>query len=369
MSIMDAFYRKAKAAPRTIALPEAAEPRMLAAARRAADAGYCTPLLVGDGEQIRTVAAAEGIDIADLQLVDVRSSPLLLDRYASQYAAIRQQREAIARTVLSRPIYFAGFMTGQGDADGMVSGCLSTTATVVKAAMLTIGLREGITVPSSCFIMEVPDCPYGEAGVLLFVDPAINPNPTARQLAEIAASGAVTAKVLLGWEPRVAMLSFSTKGSAVEPDTVKVVGALNILAEEFPHVTADGEFQVDTAIVPEVARRKVKGPSPVAGRANVLVFPDLDAANCGYKLTQWLGKARAVGPIMQGFKRPVNDLSRGASVSDIVDVIAVTVCQAGGERQGTTDKPSAGHARNPRKTTKTTETPRNTKAPGKPFIV
>jgi len=332
MSVMGAFFEEARRHPRRIALPEAAEPRMLTAARLAADAGYCIPLLVGDGEQIRSVAAAEAVDIHDLEVVDIRSSERL-EVYSRRYSQARQLRTRVARAVLSRPIYFAGFMVRCGDADGLVSGCISTTATVVKAAMLTIGLRAGISVPSSCFIMEVPDCRFGENGVLLFVDPAINPQPTARELAEIAASGAFTAEVLLGWEPRVAMLSFSTRGSAVEADTLKVVQATRILRDEFPHVIADGELQVDTALVPEVAARKLRTASPVAGRANVLVFPDLDAANCGYKLVQWLAKARAFGPIMQGFNRPVNDLSRGASVEDILGVIAITACEMSRETE------------------------------------
>lgn len=332
MTVCDAFFDRAKQNPRRIALPEAAEPRMLTAARRAADEGLCVPLLVGDAEKIRSVAAAEGVSISDLEIVDIRQSSLL-DRYVELYSETRGVRERIARAVLGRSLYFAGFMTRCGDADGLVSGCVSTTATVVKAAMLTIGLRPGITVPSSCFLMEVPDCPYGEDGLFLFVDPAINPQPTARELAEIAASGAFTAEVVLGWEPRVAMLSFSSKGSAVEDDTVKVVQATRILNEEFPHIVADGEFQVDTAIIPEIAARKIREPSPVAGQANVLVFPDLDAANCAYKLVQWLGKARAYGPIMQGFNRPVNDLSRGASVDDIVSVIAITACEMSKEQE------------------------------------
>jgi phosphate acetyltransferase len=332
MGIMQTFFERARGSGCRIALPESAEPRMLQAARQAKDAGYCIPLLVGDAGQIRSVAAAEAVPIDDIEVVNVADSPLLA-RYVRLYARTRGLRENVALAVLRRPIYFAGFMTRCGDAEGMVSGCVSTTATVAKAALLTVGLREGISIPSSCFLMEVPDCPYGQDGVLLFVDPAINPNPTARQLAEIAASGAFSASVMLGWTPRVAMLSFSTTGSAVEADTLKVVQATRILAEEFPHVIADGEFQVDAALVPEVAARKIRRPSEVAGRANVLVFPDLDAANCGYKLVQWLGKARAYGPFMQGFNRPVNDLSRGASIDDIVAVIAVTVCQTTRQEQ------------------------------------
>ena len=219
-------------------------------------------------------------------------------------------------------------MVGAGDVSGMVAGCTSLTATVVKASQLMVGLGEGIFPPSSFFVMSVPDSPYGEGGDFIYADAGVNPDPTPEELAEIAVLSAQSARDMLGWEPKVAMLSFSTKGSAGHKLVDKVIEATKLAREMAPDLAIDGEFQLDSAIVPSVAERKVKEESAVAGKANILIFPDLNAGNIGYKMTQYLAKAEAYGPILQGFAKPVNDLSRGASVEDIVGVMAFTSVQA-----------------------------------------
>jgi len=239
----------------------------------------------------------------------------------------RRITKGMAEKLLRRTLYYSAMMVTAGDAKGMVAGCTSLTATVVVASQLMIGLREGISSPSSFFIMSVPDCPYGENGNFIYADAGVNPDPTPQELAEIAIASAQSA-IDLGWQPRIAMLSFSTKGSANHKRVDKVIEATKIAKEMAPDLMIDGEFQLDSAIVPQVAERKVKEPSDVAGRANILIFPDLDAGNISYKITQYLAKAEAYGPLLQGFNKPVNDLSRGASVDDIVGVIAFTSVQA-----------------------------------------
>ena len=220
-------------------------------------------------------------------------------------------------------------MVHLGEADGMVAGAINSTANVIRAASLVIGLQEGISTPSSFFLMEIPGFEGGEDGNLLFADCAVNIDPSPDELAEIAIATARSAKWLLDWEPRVALLSFSTKGSASHELVDKVIKATNIAKSKEPSLLIDGELQADAALIPSVAKRKVKGGSPVAGRANILIFPDLNAGNIAYKLVQRLAKANAYGPILQGFSRPVSDLSRGATVEDIVGVIGIISVIAG----------------------------------------
>jgi len=327
MSLIGKFVEAAKRQKKRIILPEADEPRMLQAARQVKDEGIAEPVIVGEAAAYEATKASLGLNMSDIEFVDVASTGSM-DRYVESYVASRGSKDSIARRLLSRPLYYGGMMVAQKDADGMVGGCLNLTATVIKAASLTIGYADGITSPSSLFIMVVPNCEYGDNGILIYADAGVNPEPTPRELAEIAVSSARSARVLLGMDPRVAMLSFSTLGSASHPRTARVIEATKIAREMAPDIPIEGEFQADAAIVPRVAAKKVTVESKVAGKANVLIFPDLDAGNICYKLTQYLAKAEAYGPLFQGFARPVNDLSRGASVSDIVGVVAITAVEA-----------------------------------------
>jgi phosphate acetyltransferase len=329
MDLINLFKKKARKNPQRIVLPEGEDERIVKAAGIVSEEGIAYPLLLGNNEKIKQKINHFGIDLANLRIIDPLNFPKISE-YVSFYCKMRKDHsisKRIARLILKKSLNLGALMVTLEEADGLVAGAINLTASVIKSGVLMIGLRKGVSIPSSFFIMNIPHVSLGEKGLLIFADAAVNPDPDPCQLAEIAISTGRSAEVLLGWEPRVALLSFSTKRSASHPSVDKVIEATRIAQRKAPHLLVDGDLQADAALIPEIAQSKVKG-SKVAGKANVLIFPNLDSANISYKLVQYLAQGQAYGPILQGFKRPINDLSRGASVEDIVTVITLTAVQA-----------------------------------------
>ena len=330
MSFIEDVKAKAKLKMKTIVLPEAEDKRTLEAAEQIKKEGFAKLVLLGNKETVEKDAQSYGFDLSGIEILDPKTSPSL-DDYVATLVELRKSKgmtEEEARKLLTESnTYFGVMMVKKGDADGLVSGACHSTADTLRPSLQILKTKPGTKLVSAFFVMVVPNCQYGENGTFVFSDCGLNQNPTAEELAAIAESSAESFRFLVGKEPKVAMLSYSTLGSAKHDDVTKVQEATKIAKEENPELALDGELQLDAALVASVGEFKAPG-SKVAGHANTLIFPNLDAGNIGYKLVQRLAKAEAYGPLTQGIAGPVNDLSRGCSASDIVGVVAITAVQA-----------------------------------------
>ncbi len=330
MNLFKRLYNQAKEELKTIVLPEGNSSRILKAAQQVTREGIARIILLGKEKDIRLKACTEKTSLENIEIVDCQTLEDSKDylKYYLDFCRLKGITLEETRNIFKNNLsYLAAAMVRNKDADGFVAGAECASRDVIKAVIRCFEKEEGISTISSCFIITVPESSYGKDGIFIFADCAVVPDPTEKQLADIAISSARLGKQLMGFEPRVAMLSFSTKGSASNPRIDKVREAIRLVKEREPRLIIDGEVQVDSAIVPDVAQRK-NPHSVIKGDANILIFPNLEAGNIGYKLIQRLARARAIGPIIQGTIQPASDLSRGCSVEDIIDTVVVTAVRA-----------------------------------------
>ena len=329
MAFIETMKQKAKQDIKTIILPESEDIRVLKATEKALKEEYAKIILIGNVEEVQNRAKENNVDISNAQIIDPNTSERY-EEYVNLFYELRKNKGITpedAKKIILEPIYFGMMMLKNGEADGLVSGACHTTANTLRPALQILKTAPGTKLVSAFFTMVVPNCEYGEDGVFVFGDCGLVENPTADELSEIAISSSKSFEQLTGKESKVALLSYSSHGSAHSELTEKVVEATKLLKEKEPNLKCDGELQLDAAIVPEIAASKAPN-SEIQGNANTLIFPDLNAGNIGYKLVQRLGKAEAYGPLCQGIAKPVNDLSRGCNVDDIAGVIAITCVQA-----------------------------------------
>ena len=329
MSFIEDIKNKAKQNIKTIILTESEDKRVLEAAQKVKKEGFANIILIGNEGEANKLAKENNIDISGIPVINPQTSDKF-EEYANAFYELRKAKgmtEDKAREMLKDNMYFGTMMVKMGDADGLVSGACHSTANTLRPALQILKTAPGTKLVSAFFLMVVPNCNYGESGIFIFGDSGLVENPTADELSEIAISSSKSFEQLTGKESKVAMLSYSTYGSAHSELTEKVVEATKLLKEKMPNLICDGELQLDAAIIPEINASKAPG-SPLKGEANTLIFPNLDAGNIGYKLVQRLAKAEAYGPLCQGIAKPVNDLSRGCNSDDIVGVVAITAVQA-----------------------------------------
>ena len=329
MTFIEELKNKAKQNIKTIILTESEDKRVLKAAQKVKEEGFAKIILIGNEQDANKLAKENNIDISGIPVIKPETSEKY-DEYVNAFYELRKAKGMTidkAKEMLKDNMYFGTMMVKQGDADGLVSGACHSTANTLRPALQILKTAPGTKLVSAFFLMVVPDCEYGENGIFVFGDSGLVENPTPEELSEIAISSSNSFKQLTGKEPKVAMLSYSTYGSAHSELTEKVIEGTKLLKEKMPDLICDGELQLDAAIIPEIAASKAPG-SPVQGQANTLIFPNLDAGNIGYKLVQRLAKAEAYGPLCQGIAKPVNDLSRGCNSDDIVGVVAITAVQA-----------------------------------------